>query len=137
MTYAEATLLHKVQKKRGLQANFSFLFSASFFSPTTISHKTIVSCFHSLMKKLGRQIVITSLTILLSLISFSQKKSAFVSGKVIDENENPLAQVSVTILGRTSGVSTNDSGYFRIKVQAERAFALVFTYTGRRQEQKN
>ncbi len=74
---------------------------------------------------------------MLSILSFSQKKSAFVSGKVVDENENPLANVSVTILGQSKGIITNDSGYFKIKAEAEKAFALVFTYAGRKTEQRN
>ena len=64
-------------------------------------------------------------------------KSAFVSGKVVDENENPLAKVSIVILGQSKGIVTNDSGYFRIKVAADKAFALIFTYTGFKAEQKN
>lgn len=68
---------------------------------------------------------------------FAQKKSAFVSGKVLDENENPLANVSVTILGRQTGIITNDSGTFRLKVAADRAFAVVFSFTGYKTEQRN
>ncbi|HET6995817.1 MAG TPA: TonB-dependent receptor, partial [Chitinophagaceae bacterium] len=83
------------------------------------------------------QICLTAIVLLLSLVSFSQKKFAFVSGKVIDENENPLAHVSVVILGKQSGITTNDSGYFRLKVPAEKAFAIIFSYTGRQPEQKN
>jgi len=89
------------------------------------------------MKIIFRQILMNALGLLLCILSFSQKKSAYVSGKVVDENENPLAKVSVTILGQSKGIITNDSGYFRIKVSAEKAFALVFTYTGRKAEQKN
>ncbi|MBC7875460.1 MAG: TonB-dependent receptor, partial [Ferruginibacter sp.] len=70
-------------------------------------------------------------------VAFSQKKSAFVSGKVVDDNENPLTNVTIIILGQSKGITTNDSGYFRIQVTAEKAFALVFTYTGRKSEQKN
>ncbi|MFI5131296.1 MAG: carboxypeptidase-like regulatory domain-containing protein [Chitinophagales bacterium] len=89
------------------------------------------------MKLIVRQIFLTAIVVLLPFVSFSQKKSAFVSGKVLDENENPIPHVSVVILGKQDGISTNDSGYFRIKVQAEKAFAIVFSYTGRRAEQKN
>lgn len=89
------------------------------------------------MKNVAHQILLTAIFALFSLASFSQKKSAYVSGKVVDENENPLANVSVTILGRQAGITTNDSGYFRIKVQAEKAFALIFSYTGLQTEQKN
>src|SRR5258706_7997270 len=84
-----------------------------------------------------RNLFLTCTILFASLISFSQKKFAVVSGKVIDENENPLAHVSVVVLEKLAGMSTNDSGYFRIKVQAEKAFGLVFSYTGRQTEQKN
>ncbi|HEV7779792.1 MAG TPA: carboxypeptidase-like regulatory domain-containing protein, partial [Chitinophagaceae bacterium] len=89
------------------------------------------------MKRFIRQILLTTACFLLTATAFSQKKSAWVSGKVVDENENPLSNVSIVILGETKGITTNDSGYFRIKVTAEKAFALIFTYTGRKSEQKN
>jgi len=75
---------------------------------------------------------------LLPVISiFAQKKPAFVSGKVLDENENPLSNVSVVILGQQKGIVTSDSGTFRLKVTADRAFAIVFSYTGFKSQQKN
>ena len=92
---------------------------------------------NSLMKITHRQILLTILSILITATAFAQKKIAHVSGKVVDDNENPLPNVSVVILGRQAGITTNDSGYFRLQVPAEKAFAIVFTYTGRRSEQKN
>ena len=74
---------------------------------------------------------------LITISSVAQKKTAFVSGRVIDENENPLQKVSVVILGKSSGSITNDSGYFKIKVPADKAFALVFSYSGYKEVQKN
>jgi hypothetical protein len=74
---------------------------------------------------------------LLPVVSLAQKKPAYVSGKVLDENENPLANVSVTILGQQKGIATSDSGTFRLKVTAGRAFAIVFSYTGYKSQQKN
>lgn len=74
---------------------------------------------------------------LLFLTAAAQKKSAYVSGRVIDENDNTLANVSVIILGKTTGVVSNDSGYFRIKVPAEHSFALIFSYTGYAETQRN
>ncbi len=53
------------------------------------------------------------------------------------ENEIPLAKVSVIILGKQTGISTSDSGTFRIRVPAGKAFALVFSYTGYKTEQRN
>ena len=74
---------------------------------------------------------------LLSVISTAQKKPAYVSGKVLDENESPLPNVSVTILGQQKGIATSDSGTFRLKVTADRAFAIVFSYSGYKEQQKN
>lgn len=71
------------------------------------------------------------------LSSSAQKKSAYVSGTVIDENENPLDGVSIIILGKQNGIITSDSGAYRIKVPADKAFALVFSHSGFRDEQKN
>ncbi|OJW54499.1 MAG: TonB-dependent receptor [Sphingobacteriales bacterium 50-39] len=67
----------------------------------------------------------------------AQKRSAYISGKLLDENEHPLPGTSVAILGRPTGVLTTDSGVFRIKVPADRAFALVFSYAGYKTEQRN
>ena len=80
---------------------------------------------------------LSCILLLVSLFAFSQKKSAFVSGKVLDENENPLANVSITILGQQKGIITTDSGTFRMKVNADRAFAIVFSFTGYKSEQRN
>ena len=91
---------------------------------------------NSLMK-ICRQLIFTLCCLLLTLLTHSQKKYAFVSGKVLDENENPLSKVSVVILGRQSGIVTSDSGTFRLKVIANRAFAIQFSYTGYKVEQRN
>ncbi|MEO6722692.1 MAG: carboxypeptidase-like regulatory domain-containing protein, partial [Ferruginibacter sp.] len=74
---------------------------------------------------------------LLFFYSSAQKKTAFVSGNVIDDNGDAIAKVSVVILGKTAGIITNDSGYFRIQVPAERSLALIFSHTGYAETQKN
>jgi hypothetical protein len=67
----------------------------------------------------------------------AQKKTAWVMGRVVGENEQPLDNVSVVILGRLKGVTTSDSGTFRLRVPADKAFAIVFSYTGYKTEQRN
>ncbi len=81
--------------------------------------------------------VITIIILLFALPCFSQTKSAMVSGRVIDENDNPIAKVSIVILGKTTGLTSNDSGSFSIKVPSGKSFALVFSYTGYNEIQKN
>ena len=94
------------------------------------------------MKILFRQLLpypffLFAVFILSGIEGFSQKRTAFVSGKVLDDNENPLPNVSVVILGQVKGIATNDSGYFRLTVPADKAFALIFSYAGLKTEQKN
>src|SRR5690349_13898862 len=67
----------------------------------------------------------------------SQKKQAFISGKIVDANEMPLAGVSVILLGKQSGVQSSDSGTFTITVPIEKAIALIFTFAGYKTEQRN
>jgi hypothetical protein len=69
--------------------------------------------------------------------SFAQKKWASVSGTVLDEAERELSKVSVVILGQQKGIITNDSGRFSLRVPADKAFALVFSYTGYKTVQQN
>ncbi len=80
--------------------------------------------------------------LLLSYLFFNQvvvaqKGLASVNGKVLDENEKILSNVSVTILGHQKGTITNDSGNFKLKVPAEKAFALIFSFTGYKTTQQN
>lgn len=75
--------------------------------------------------------------LLLSLAALCQKKTALITGRVLDENENPLANVTVSILGRSNGVATSDSGSFSMRVAADKALALVFSHTGYLTEQRN
>ncbi len=74
---------------------------------------------------------------LFSVLIVHAQKQAFVSGKILDDNENPLSNVSIIILGKQTVIVSNDSGTFRMKVPADRAFALVFSYTGHKSEQRN
>ena len=69
--------------------------------------------------------------------AFSQRNSASISGKVVNENDRPLSKVSVSILGKEKGTTTNDSGRFTISVAAERPIALVFSYTGYKPRQRS
>jgi hypothetical protein len=82
-------------------------------------------------------ILLFCFTACLSLNAVAQNKTATVTGTVVDENEQPLSRVSVSLLGRRSGVMTSDSGTFRLQVPADKAFAIVFTFTGYKTEQRN
>lgn len=78
-----------------------------------------------------------SLLLIMGMEAVAQKGTAVLSGKVIDENEDPIARVSINILGKQGGWITSDSGTFRMEVPAGKAFALVFTHEGFREVQRN
>ncbi|PVD51775.1 TonB-dependent receptor [Terrimonas sp.] len=67
----------------------------------------------------------------------AQKKTCTIYGKVVDDNERPLSKVSVTILGRQTGIASSDSGIFTIQVPAGKAIALVFSSSGFYTVQRN
>ncbi|MBN8860333.1 MAG: TonB-dependent receptor [Sphingobacteriales bacterium] len=78
-----------------------------------------------------------SLLALLSFFASAQQRTALITGKVVDENEQPLSNVSVVILGRQQGTTTSDAGAFSVKVLAGKAIALVFSYAGFGEVQRN
>ena len=83
------------------------------------------------------KIFFSALFLFLLSSSIAQKKQGWVSGILLDESEKTLPNVSISILGKATGITTNDSGYFRIKVTVEKAFALIFSYSGYIEVQKN
>ena len=72
-----------------------------------------------------------------SFVSYGQKKNASVEGKVVDSDNKPIEGASIIILGRQTGITSNDTGYFKITVPADRAFALIISYTGYISQQRN
>lgn len=85
----------------------------------------------------SKSLPILLLLLFSSLTVFTQKKYAHIAGKVVDENEQPLSKVSIEVIGKQSGIITTDSGTFRIKVQADKSVALIFSYLGYKSEQRN
>lgn len=79
----------------------------------------------------------TILFCLYTLLGFAQSKTATVSGLIVDENDKPLANISISMLGKNTGVVSSDSGKFDLKVPAQKAFALLFSATGYTSQQKN
>jgi hypothetical protein len=67
----------------------------------------------------------------------AQTKYATIKGIVVDENDAPLNKVSIIILGKNSGILSTDSGTFSIKVPAQKSLALIFSYAGYMEQQKN
>jgi hypothetical protein len=71
----------------------------------------------------------TSLLILFGLICFSLKAQVILSGKVIDEKNNPLLGASVYLNNTTIGTSTDADGYFKLSVE-HGYHNLIVSYIG-------
>lgn len=84
-----------------------------------------------------RPIVLAMLLPMLALTAVGQRKPAAVLGRVVDAEGEALPGSSVSILGRTVGLSTDDSGAFRITVPADRPIALLFSHAGHLSRQLN
>ncbi len=74
---------------------------------------------------------------LLPVFLLAQKKAALITGRVINEEDKPLAGVSVLILNNEKNTLTTDSGYFAITVAANVPLAVVFSHVGYKTVQKN
>lgn len=66
------------------------------------------------------------LVLLLTTISLHAQQTRSVSGTVTGEKNEPLAGVSVTVKGTTTGTFTDEQGRYRLSAPA--AATLVFTY---------
>ncbi|WP_207494315.1 TonB-dependent receptor [Aridibaculum aurantiacum] len=84
-----------------------------------------------------RRFKLLAVFILFSISVFAQKNGATLSGIVLDENDKPLHPVSITILGRDRGVVTDSAGRFTIQAPVGRPFALIFSFTGYTEVQRN
>ncbi len=73
---------------------------------------------------------------LFPLFSWSQMH-AFVSGKVIDENDAPLQGITVQLLSKQRSTLTDSNGNFKITVPANKNTALIFSSIGRTTVQKS
>ena len=57
----------------------------------------------------------------------AQKKTAVISGVVLNEEDKPLVGVTVQVLNIEKKTITNDIGYFKINITAGKPLALIFS----------
>lgn len=69
------------------------------------------------------------LFLLFSVVSFLATAQKTISGKVVDEQNEPLAGVSILVKGTTKGASTNSAGLYTLN-EVSAGATLVFTFIG-------
>lgn len=78
-----------------------------------------------------KKLLLTVTCMLSVMLVFAQR---VITGKVTDENGNPVVNASVTVKETGAGVSTNGTGNFSIPVDS-RSKTLVFSYVGKANEE--
>ena len=78
-----------------------------------------------------KKLLLTVTCMLSVMLVFAQR---VITGKVTDENGNPVVNASVTVKETGAGVSTNAAGDFSIPVDS-RSKTLVFSYVGKANEE--
>lgn len=78
-----------------------------------------------------RSLIVTLLAATTSLVSaMAQTPGNIVTGKVTDENGEPLAGVNVVLRGTLTGDATNLDGNFTVKLGQRASAVLDFSYIG-------
>ena len=80
--------------------------------------------------------VVSCLFFLFSL-GIAAQQTATIKGRVIDDQDNTLRQVTVTVLGRQSGIEVSDSGTFSIIIPARKNLALVFAHPDFKEQRRS
>lgn len=68
--------------------------------------------------------------ILMMFFCFSQIMAQTINGKIVDETNSPLFGVSVYFDGTTIGTTTDNNGFFELKLQSLPNATLVISYIG-------
>ena len=72
------------------------------------------------------------LSLLLAWSAFAQDSARRVTGKITDENGQPMAGVGVVITGTLNGVLSDDNGHYSVTVESEKE--LQFSFLGYKTE---
>ena len=54
-------------------------------------------------------------------------QEAIIQGIILDENNKPIADVNVNVLGTTLGTASDNTGFYRLVVPANQKITIVFT----------
>lgn len=77
------------------------------------------------------------LLLTLTQVLYAQKKMATLTGTIVNDNDEPIANATITILGKTMGIITNATGQFTLKVPANTPVGILVTCIGYAYKQKN
>jgi hypothetical protein len=67
------------------------------------------------------------LFIALLATSFMYAQDAIIQGIILDENNKPITDVNINVLGTTLGTASDKTGFYRLVVPANKKLSIVFT----------
>ena len=81
------------------------------------------------MNSLFRKLLIAAMTMAIPLFVYSQADTRTITGIVVDEHNDPMVGVTVTVTGSTTGTATDIDGLFTLRVPSG-ATEMEFSYIG-------
>jgi len=136
--------LEKVFKEINRQTNYTFVYTESLLKKSKsinlkVQNASIDLVLEMCLKEqpltyniVNKMVVIREKAIVLSKVIsptiLTPPLVPIVTGRVKDEKGQPLVGVSITIAGKSSGVSTDERGFFSIDVPENAE--LIFSYVG-------
>jgi iron complex outermembrane receptor protein len=82
-----------------------------------------------------KRIILSSISLLPIFLFAQLNGSAIVSGKVLDDHNQPLIAASVTVKGSKHGAITDSTGYFSLVINQKFPFSLVISSIGFSQQE--
>jgi len=84
-----------------------------------------------------RQILSTVVTLFISIASFAQTNTGNLSGKIIDNNDEPMEAVTISLLGTKLNSLTNSEGLFSINTIPAGSYTIILSYVGKNTQKEN
>ena len=128
------TSIKRILRSIENRSEFYFIYDASVINvnkkvSVNVQNKTIPDILDAIFKGQDVRYKITDRQIALtnaSIIASGQQQEKTVTGKVTDDQGNPIPGVNIVVKGTTNGVITNSDGTYSIKVPADAVLEFLF-----------
>ena len=77
-----------------------------------------------------KRILFIILFLLLQISSIGQT----IEGKITDFNLNPLAAVNISIIDQSGGLISDNDGFYKVNIKANRSYVIAFSFIGYKTE---
>ncbi len=126
--------LVSVLKELGRQTQCDFIYNSSLIQSkknvdVKADNKELVQILDELLPGLGLEYVFDKQLVVVREKSSQQKTEIRITGKVLDEKQQPMPGVTVVLKGTTVGIATDNKGEFTLTLPVDNGI-LVFSFIG-------